>query len=287
MKTDKFNYIERLLFYLFRRYLNDYYYAFFSLKRWFGRASLNPPVTFNEKLQWLKIFDRRDQIVSLADKSSVRDFVEKKIGINYLNEVYGVWEKLEDINFKNLPSSFVIKATHGSGMNYFVRDKAKENEDSINDLCSKWLDTDYGISGREWMYSKMKPKIIAEKLILDNQGKVPKDYKVFCFNGKAKFIAIDVDRFENQRRCFYDINWVKQNFTTLHKIYEGDIPRPSNLDELLFCAETLAETFKFVRVDFYLTDKLIFGEMTFFPGNCTEPFYPDSFDFELGKYLII
>ncbi len=287
MKTDKFNYTERLFFYLFRRYLNDYYYAFFSLKRWFGRASLNPPVTFNEKLQWLKLYDRRDQIVLLADKSSVRDFVAKKIGINYLNEVYGVWGKLEDINFKNLPNSFVIKATHGSGMNYFVRDKAKENGDSIIDICSKWLRTDYGVSGREWMYSKMKPKIIAEKLILDNQGKVPKDYKVFCFNGKAKFIAIDVDRFENQRRCFYDINWTKQNFTTLHKIYEGDIPRPSNLDELLFCAETLAETFKFVRVDFYLTDKLIFGEMTFFPGNCTEPFYPDSFDFELGEYLSI
>ena len=287
MKIDKFNYLERGLFFLFRKFLNDYNYAYFSLKRWYGRASLNSPITFNEKLQWLKIFDRREQIIVLADKFSVREYVEKKIGKKYLNEVYAIWKNQNEFDFKVLPNSFVIKATHGSGMNYFVRDNTNENERNINNICSKWLNTDYGKAGREWMYSRMEPKIIVEKLILDQTGNVPKDYKVFCFNGKAVYIAIDVDRFYDQKRCFYDINWVKQEFTTLHKIYEGDIPKPSNLKEILHCAESLAETFQFVRVDFYLTDKLIFGEMTFYPGNCTEPFFPDSYDFELGKQLII
>lgn len=287
MKTDKFNFLERILFFIFRNFLNDYYFAYFSLKRWYGRASLNPPITFNEKLQWLKIFDRNQSIIKLADKYDVREYVATKIGNNYLNEIYDIWENANDINLKILPSSFVIKATHGSGMNFFIRDKNNVDQNFIFQLCSNWIKTDYGKLGREWMYSKMKPKVIVEKLILDQDGKVPKDYKVFCFNGKAMYISVDIDRFDNQKRCFYDINWNKQNFTTLHKIYEGDIPKPKNLEEMLYCAETLAESFKFVRIDFYLTDKLIFGEMTFYPGNCTEPFFPDYYDFELGKFLKI
>lgn len=285
MKKDRFNIFERLLFYFFKQILNDYYYAYFSLLRWYGRAELNPPITFNEKLQWLKIYNRQEIYVTLADKYAVRDFVAQKIGRMYINELYGVWNNPKDIDFESLPSSFVLKATHGSGMNLIIKDKSQVIQNDIIIKCTGWIKTDYGKKGREWMYSRMKPKIIAEKLILDQEGNIPKDYKVFCFNGIARFISVDVDRFKNQKRCFYDRNWIKQDFTTLHSIYEGEIPKPSNLDEILHSAETLSQGITFVRVDFYLTDKLIFGEMTFFPGNCSEPFFPDKYDFEIGKYL--
>ena len=287
MKNDRFNIFERFLFFLFRPLLTDYYFAYFSLKRWYGRAELNPPITFNEKLQWLKIYNRQELYVTLADKYAVRAYVEQKIGSKYINEIYGVWNNPLDINIDSLPSSFVLKATHGSGMNLIIRNKSQISQNEIFKKCTSWIKTDYGKLGREWMYSKMRPKIIAERLILDQDGKIPRDYKVFCFNGIAKLISIDVDRFENQKRCFYDRNWIKQDFTTLHNIYEGDIPKPINLDELLLAAETLSKDIIFVRVDFYLTDKLIFGEMTFFPGNCTEPFLPDKYDVEIGKYLTI
>lgn len=285
MKKDRFNIFERFLFYLFNQILNDYYYAYFSLLRWYGRAELNPPITFNEKLQWLKIYNRQEIYVTLADKYAVRDFVAQKIGRRYINELYGVWNNPKDIDFESLPSSFVLKATHGSGMNLIIKDKSQVIQNDIIIKCTGWIKTDYGKKGREWMYSRMKPKVIAEKLILDQEGNIPKDYKVFCFNGTARFISVDVDRFKNQKRCFYDRNWIKQDFTTLHSIYEGEIPKPSNLDEILHSAEALSQGITFVRVDFYLTDKLIFGEMTFFPGNCTEPFFPDKYDFEIGKYL--
>jgi len=222
------------------------------LNRWLGGGGcIDNPKTFNEKIQWLKLYNRNPKYSKLADKYAVRDYVSRKIGDQYLNELYALYDKPAQINFDKLPNSFVLKATHSSGANLIVLDKSSLDEQKVRATARQWLADNYYQAGREWIYKDIPPRIVCERLLIDDQGKMPMDYKVFCFNGEPHFIQVDVDRFENHTRVFFDTEWLKQEFELLYESAAQVIERPHNLVEILELAQKLAGDIAFVRVDFY------------------------------------
>lgn len=236
-------------------------------------------------MQWLKIHDRNRRYVQLADKYAVRAFVEEKIGKDFLNDLLGVYDTPAEIDWAALPDCFVLKATHGSGMNILVNDKSALDQPKVAAQLRRWLKTDYSRKGREWVYRDSRRRIIAERFLHDASGQIPQDYKVFCFNGEPQYIQVDLGRFGHHRRAFFDTAWQRQPFTILYEPNDGDVPRPLHLPAMMEAARTLAQDIPFVRVDFYALPKLVFGEMTFYPGNATESFQPPDWDLRLGDRL--
>lgn len=250
---------------------------------------LNRVFTFNEKLQWLKLNDRKEIYHTMADKYEARVFVEQKIGSQYLVPLLGVWEKADDINIKTLPDEFVLKCTHDSQSIIICKNKKELDYNATCQILNQGLKTNYYSLGREWAYKNIKPRIIAEKLLVDESGDDLKDYKVFCFHGEPKFIQIDYDRFKGHKRRFYSINWEKLDFKIT---YEDDssiiMPKPKCLQELLEVSRVLAKGTPFLRTDWYIVEnKIYFGEMTFYPGCGFEPIEPYSKDIEWGQWISI
>lgn len=251
--------------------------------------NLKSPKTFNEKMQWLKLYYHNPLLTQLADKYAVRDYVKAKIGEQYLTKLYGVWHSSNDIVFSELPNEFVLKATHASGTNILCRDKSKLDWDACCKEMAKWMNFDFYRTGREWAYKNIAPKIIAEELLVENDGSQLKDFKVLCFNGNPKLIWVDIDRFSNHRRNFYDLNWAFQPNKRIEYPNAPDviIEKPYNLDEMIAAAQKLSIGLPHVRVDLYSVNskRLVFGEMTFYSGNGEEHFSPREFAMELGCLL--
>lgn len=230
--------------------------------------NLNNPQTFNEKIQWLKLYDSTPIKTQLADKYFVRDWVKEKIGEKYLIPLLGVYDKFEDIDFYKLPKQFVIKCNHGCGFNIIVKDKSKLNLADTKEKLDKWLNTNFAFRcGYELHYRDIKPKIIIEQYI-ENKGSNGDlyDYKFWCFNGKVKYIQFLSERnLDGLKMAFYDRNWIKQHFVYSHPLDEKIIEKPNNLKKMIQLAETLSKDFNHVRVDFYRLDDghIYFGEMTF------------------------
>ena len=155
------------------------------------KLRLNPPIDFNEKLQWLKLHYRNPLMVTCADKWAVREFVKEKVGEKYLAECIGVYDDVEKIPFKSLPEKFVLKATHGSGWNIICPDKTKIDWNLAKKKMRKWLKSDFSKNGREWQYHEIKPQIICEKFLVDPETPVLRDYKLFTFKGETKYIWVD------------------------------------------------------------------------------------------------
>jgi hypothetical protein len=267
-------------------------------KKVFGKSiDLNNPKTFNEKLLWLNINDRKKQMTSLVDKYAVRSFIKKKIGDHILNELYGVYENVDDIDINKLPNSFVLKANHGSGWNIICKDKRKidlicKDKKKIEDwgACKKklssWLEFNYYNNWCEWAYKNVKPKIICEKFIESDSEHGLLDYKFFCFNGKPKYIQVDLNRFTQHRRKIYNLKWEPQPFVFGFPMFNGSMPKPKNLKEMIEYATKLSDGFKFVRVDFYsVRNKVIFCEMTFVAGAGFERLTPEEYDLKMGNEL--
>ena len=286
-RQDHFSLLQKIYYKLTRPMLTDRAFSQMSMNRWLGGGHLEDPRTFNEKIQWLKVFHRDPLFPKLADKYSVRETVEERVGSWILNELYQVCDDPRDIDWHGLPNSFVLKATHGSGMNVLVRDKSTIDISAVTEQLRNWLKTDYSRFGREWVYRDTSRRIIAEAYLVDANGAVPKDYKVFCFKGLPRYIQVDVDRFTNHTRAFYDLEWNQQPFTTLYPIASGSVSPPEHLRAMLAAAEKLAKGIPFVRIDFYALPRLVFGEMTFFPGNGTEPFDPPVWDATLGQMITL
>lgn len=253
----------------------DYYRT--ELQRWYrdrtGKVlSLDFPQTFNEKIQWLKLYDSTPLKTALSDKYLVRKYVAEKIGESYLVPLLGVWSKFDDIDFGKLPEKFVLKTNHGCATNIIVTSKQQLDICSAKQSMEKWLSTNYAFkNGFELQYMNITPKIIAEEY-LENAGGDLKDYKVFCFNGKADCIMYLSDRKKGLRMAFFDLNWNKLDFTYSYPRIEEPIPCPPNLQKMVELAERLAAGFAHVRVDFYVLNdgSIKFGEMTFTSasGDC-------------------
>ena len=248
---------------------------------------LDNPKTFNEKIQWLKLYDNSPLKTKLSDKYLVREFIKEQIGDEYLIPLLGVWDSFDEIEFEKLPDSFVLKVNHGSGWNIIVKNKLDFNIKAAKKKFDLWMDINYAYKGFELQYRDIKPKIIAEKYMQDSRGEL-NDYKIMCFNGEPKFIWIDCGRYTNHTRNIYDLNWNLQPFTILYPALQTDIPKPEQLDKMIELAKKLCLDFPFVRIDFYNIDgKIYLGEITFTTGNGTEKFTPERYDLELGNILVL
>jgi hypothetical protein len=255
-----------------------------------NKLDLNNPKDFTEKIAWYKVFYRPKSLNQLVDKFAVRAFVEEKIGSQFLNTFYGVFDDVNEIKFDELPEKFVIKATHTSGHNLIVRDKNKLNLDKTKKLLKKWLKINqYYRIGQEWAYKDVKPRIIIEKYLEQIDQKSLTDFKFYCFDGKAKFIDIHTDREDEHKQGSFDLNFERLPFgvSRFKQIYESP-EKPVNLKEMIECAEVLSEKLPFVRVDFYAIDgKTIFGEMTFYPSDGRKKFYPEKYNRIIGDYFTL
>lgn len=253
---------------------------------------INEPKTFNEKLQWLK-FNYRFPLQSVvSDKYLVRDYVKEKIGEEYLIPLLGCWDRYEDIDFSKLPNQFVLKCNHDSGGLVVCTDKTKLNYKNAKKKIEKSLKSNFYYIGREYQYKNIIPKIICEQFISDN-GSVPLDYKIYCFNGKPDVILVCRDRFsKNTHRAsylFFDQEW---NFVPLdkgdEKIINPNVEKPKNLEKMLELAKVLSKDFLFARIDLYNIDgKIYFGEITLSPNSGFDPDIKPETDLEFGEKLQI
>lgn len=249
-------------------------------------VNLDKPSKYNDKLQWLKLYWRDPFATKCADKYKVREFVRESIGERYLNDLFDVYESVNQIDLSKLPTSFVLKGTHGSGYNIICKDKNKMDWDKEFKKMRRWMWNNYYWSKREWVYKDIKPRIICERYMEDEHGEL-RDYKIFCFNGEPKIIEVDFDRFTDHRRNIYDLEWNLLDVEIEHPSdKEVIINRPETLDEMLELSRKLSKTFPHVRVDFYnVNGKIIFGELTFFHESGMGKFNPPEFEKELGRYL--
>lgn len=251
---------------------------------------IDNPVTFNEKIQWLKVYDNKPIKQVLSDKIGVRDFVKDRIGDQYLVPQLGVWERYEQIDFEKLPNSFVLKCNTGSGGNILVKDKNTLNHKKNKEQFEQWQNLKYEYkSGLEMQYAGVKSKILAEKMLVADDGKDLKDYKLFVFNGKVRLIQVDIDRQHEHKRNLYTPDWVYLPYSILYPTApEIQIEKPKQLEKMIELAEILGKEFIHVRVDFYISEgKIYFGEMTFSHGSGVEEFTPKEFGVELGSWMIL
>lgn len=250
------------------------------------KLNLKNPKTYNEKLQWIKLYDRNPLMPKCVDKFQVRKYVEEKGCSDILNELY--WEGFnpEDIPYDKLPNQFVIKVTHGSTFNIIVNDKNKLDKKQTEKTLKKWLKNKFIPCYGEWFYGVEKPRIVIEKYLETPGKKELMDYKIFCFNGKAKYVDVHSGRFGEHKRNVYDTNWNFQEDVYFKYNHDEIIEKPKNLEKLLMYAEKLSEDFLHARVDFYIIDdKIYFGEITFTNGAGFDNIKPYEFDLKMGEYL--
>lgn len=280
------NEIRRYREYIRFKMFSDESYVLKQYKKIFHKElNLKSPQTFTEKMQWLKVYYRNDLMSLCADKYAVREYV-RRCGLgDILNPLIGVYDKVEQINYDILPKQFVLKGTHGSGWNIICKDKDNLDVKRYNRIMRSWLRQNIYYSGREWVYEKIPHRIVCEKYI-DANGDDLRDYKFFCFSGEPKYIQVDGDRFVNHKRAYYDCNWEKMDFqyAGYDRYYSAE--KPLKLNEMLEVAKRLSEPFPFSRIDLYnVGERVIFGEITFFPDAGFGLFEPEQADYDLGEML--
>ena len=251
--------------------------------------NLDNPITFNEKIQLRKLEENNKKIIQCADKLVVREYVKEKIGERYLIPLYLKTSRLTYEDIKKLPRSFVLKTNNASGTNIIVFDKRKENILKIIKTMNNYVKIKYGYVALELFYNKIKPMILAEKLLLDEKGSIPDDYKFHCFrDGQNYKIYIQVlyDRMAEIGKNIYDENWQLQSFTMGdYQVNKKIIEKPENLDEMLTIVKKLASDFDYVRVDLYnINKKIYFGELTFTHASGYSKFSPNEYDRIWGTY---
>lgn len=276
MNKNFFNWMSDKLYIKIKYYL--------VIGKW---MDLNNPETFNEKIQWLKLYDRKDIYTALVDKYIVKRKVADAIGNEYVIPTIGVYDKVEDIDFNELPDRFVMKCTHDSGGIAICKNRKDFDELAAKKKINKYLRRKYYYVHREWPYKNVKPRIIIEKYMEDDATDELTDYKVMCFGGKAKMVFTCTERFgDGLKVTFFDLDWNKLPFERHYPASKKNIPRPKNLDKMIELSEKLAKGIPFVRIDWYeINGKLYFGEYTFYPGSGLEEFTPEEWDKKLGDLL--
>jgi len=275
--------------------LDDYIAINRRYQEHFGTyPDLCDPRKYSEKIQWRKLFDRNEIYTLCADKYRVREYVSERIGKEYLIPLLQVCESPEQIDYSTLPHSFVIKTNHASRTNILVEDSSTIDKDEIGEKLTSWLKLNFyrelpegkANQGREWQYRDIKPLVMIEEMLKEDEGGTPNDYKIHCFrknSGTEVFIQLDLDRFANHERNIYDESWNRLPFSYAYEQSETDIEKPVALDKMIDIAKSLSEAFDYVRVDFYLVKgRIFFGELTFTPENGFGKFVPPEFDSLIG-----
>lgn len=255
----------------------------------FGKKlNLKAPSTYNEKLQWLKLYFRKPIMTIMVDKCEAKHYVSEIIGDEYIIKTLRVWNSFDEIDFDCLPSRFVLKTTHDSGGVVIVKDKQNFDRLQAKSIIEKSLRNDFYICSREWPYKNVKRRIIAETYMEDETGEL-RDYKFFCFDGKVKSLFIATDRQvigEDTKFDFYDEEFNHLPFTNGHPNSKKRIPKPENFNEMKRLAEKLSAGFPHIRVDLYsINGKIYFGELTFYHWSGLVPFNPNVWDFKFGEWL--
>lgn len=259
------------------------------------KLNLKNPKTFTEKLQWLKLYNRKPEYTTMVDKYAVKEYVAKKIGNEYIIPTLGVWDTIEDIDWNSLPDQFVLKTTHGGGGGGVVicKDKATFNRQKACKKLKYSMKKNGYITRREWPYKDVPKRIIAEKFMMDSgpqkaDGDLA-DYKFYCFNGEPSYCQVIRDRSTKETIDFYDMEWKHMPFVGLNPVVSnGDSPvvRPVNLNVMIEVCRKLSKDITFARVDLYVIDnKEYFGEITFFPASGFGKFEPKEWNEKLGDLI--
>ena len=287
MKEPKFilYYIDKYL----KIRISDKTYLEILYKKIFNKElDLDNPKTFNEKLQWLKLYDRNPEYIKMVDKYLVKDYIKDIIGEKYIIPTLGIYDKFDDIDFDKLPNQFVLKCTHDSGSTVICKDKNNFDFKGAKNKIEKALKRNFFYGGREWPYKNIKPRIIIEKYMESDGGKDLLDYKFMCFNGKVEcsFVCLDRNNKNGLKVDFYDLEWNKLPFERHYPNSNVVVSKPKNYNLMLELADKLSKEIPFVRVDFYeINEKIYFGELTFYPGSGYEKFTPEKYDRVLGDML--
>ena len=254
--------------------------------------NLDNPKTFNEKIQWQKLYDRNPIYTVMSDKVAVKEYVANIIGDKYIIPTLGVWNNVEDIDFGKLPEKFILKCNHNSGLGmYICKDKSKMPVNTVKSALKKGLEQNYYLTAREWSYKNIPPCILAEELLEDGEHVVPEDYKVYCMDGEPKYIVVFHDRFNDTvspSESVYDIHWQKQemSFDDGFKISNLKQSKPECLDELLDITRKLCCGMKQCRIDFYIiNNKIYFGEITLYTAAGWAKTIPEEIDQILGSLI--
>lgn len=288
LKNPKLYLLYSLNFKVFRIIPDNIYLRVKYRMHFNKKLNLKSTKTFNEKLQWLKIYDRNKLYTNLVDKYEVRRHIAKTIGEEYLIPLLGVYDAYNEIDFDTLPNQFVLKPNHTSGDVFICKDKSKIDFIKLKIQVNTWLKRRYYWVHREWPYKNVKPRIICEKYMEDDSGTELKDYKFLCFKGESKclFICLNRNSSTGLNVDFYDMDWNPMPFERHYKRSSNIIAKPKYFDKMIEFSEKLSENIPFVRVDFYETNgQLYFGELTFFPGSGYEEFTPESYDYLLGSWI--
>ncbi|HBI6973919.1 ATP-grasp fold amidoligase family protein [Clostridium perfringens] len=283
---------SKIILYLIEVHSNWFWWmpdkTFLSLKfkfRMGKKLDLSNPQTFNEKLQWLKLYNRKSEYTMMADKYLVRKYIADKLGEEYLIPIIGVWDEPNEINFEKLPNKFVLKCNHNSGLGMCIcRNKNILDIKKTKKNLKKGIRQDYYLTSREWPYKNIKRKIIAEKYMEDSNRQI-NDYKFTCFNGKVDNVMICIDRSSKDTKFyFFDRDWNLMRLNKRGKEAPKDftLEKPKNLDKMFQIAEELSKGLPYARIDLYNLDgKIYFGEITFFP----EAGYDSNLLSETDKYF--
>ncbi len=267
-------------------YLQLYYFSKFH-----RFINFKNPRSFNEKLQWLKLYDRKPEYTEMVDKYEAKNYVSNLVGEQYVIPTYGVWDSFDEINFDTLPDQFVLKCTHDSGGLIICRDKSKLDFLATKQQIEECLKTDYYCIGREWPYKNVKPRIIAEKYMEEasRQGVGLVDYKFYCINGIPQFLYVS-QGMENQataRVSFLTMEWRFAPFGRSDYAHLDELPhKPQKFNEMKVLAEKLSKGHSFLRVDFYeINNQIYFGELTFYPCGGMIVFNPPEWDRKIGEMI--
>ena len=254
------------------------------------KLHLNPPITFNEKIQWLKINDNDENHSKMVDKYAVREYISEKLGEDYLIPLIGVYDNANDIDIEQLPKEFVIKCTHDSG-SVFLCKKHEDFSPKIRNSFNKALKRKYYYASRENLYKGVTPKLVIEEMMHNSDGKGLTDYKFYCFDGEPRFLYVSAGLEDHTKAkiSFYNIDLSDAPFQRSDYAHFDKIPNiPKCYDEMIMVAKKLSEGIPFVRVDLYeINEQVYFSELTFSPCSGMMPFEPKEYDKKLGEMIKI
>jgi len=252
--------------------------------------NLEAPVTYTEKLQWLKLYDHKPEYTVMVDKFQVKQYVAERIGEPYVVPLLGVWENVNDIDFDSLPERFVLKTTHDSGGVVICKDKKTLDIAASRKKLNRFLKRNYYNCNREWPYKNVKPRIIAEEYMEDSEYKELRDYKFFTFGGEPRVLYIAQGRGKGEPTVadFFDMDFNHLPFTIDHEMADVPPEKPKNFEKMKCLAAELSKGTPQLRVDFYEVDgQVYFGEMTFFHCSGMAPFHPGSWDKTFGDWVVL
>ena len=255
--------------------------------------NLRFPCTYNEKIQWLKLHDRKPIYNIMVDKYEAKNYVSSIVGKEYIIPSYGVWNNFDEINFDKLPQQFVLKTTHDCGGIVICKDKSNFNINNAKKILNKHLNYNFFYEGREWPYKDVKPRILAEAYMEDSSTNDLKDYKIFTFNGEPKILFVAADRQninEETKFVFFDMEFNVLDIENGHPNIGCSISKPQNFDTMKILAEKIAKYsgLSHLRVDFYeVNGRVYVGELTFYHWSGFIPFKPEKWDYILGNWLTL